>query len=248
MLRKRLITALTFNNGVLFRTKLFTPDYRYTQNFLDLSSIDEIVVLDVTRPGQGEKENFFKTLDNVAYKSFVPITAGGGIRTLEDVREFLNLGADKVALNTGAIRNPELITEVSKLYGSQCAVISIDAKKTEDNRYEVYSDFGSVPTGKTAVEWAREAEALGAGEILLTSIDRDGWLQGFDLELCKEVCDAVSIPVMLLGGAGNWKHVADAFDVTNASGVCTQNIYHFTETSIQSAKSFLHKRGISVRM
>jgi len=248
MLRKRLVTVLTFNDGVLFRTKHFSPDYRYTLNFVDAWSVDEIVVLDVTRPGQGDRENFFRVIERFARECFVPLTAGGGIRAGEDVQRYLRLGADKVAINTAALQQPEFITEVAKLYGSQCVMLSMDVKKHEDGCYEVYSSFGAKPTGRDPVRWAIEVEERGAGEILLTSIDRDGWLQGYDLDLCREVANAVNIPVLILGGAGNWKHMVDAFKEGAASAVCTQNIYHFTETSIHSAKSYLDRTGVLVRL
>jgi cyclase len=248
MLRKRLITALTFNDGVLFRTKLFQPDYRYTLNFVDAWSVDEIVVLDVTRPGQGERRNFLHVVDSFARKCFVPLAAGGGVRTIMDVKTLLSVGADKVVVNTGAIRRPEIITEIAELYGSQCVVVSIDAKRHEGGRYEVFSDFGAQPTGLHPAEWARKAQDLGAGEVLITSIERDGWLQGYDLELCRAVADAVTIPTLILGGAGTWNHFVEGFDNGHASAVCTQNIHHFSETSIKSAKQHLMKAGIAVRM
>jgi imidazole glycerol-phosphate synthase subunit HisF len=246
MLRKRLITVLTFNDGVLFRTKLFQPDYRYTLNFVDAWSVDEIVVLDVTRPGEGQRENFDRVVSDFARRCFVPLSAGGGIRSLEDVRRFMSLGADKVVLNTQALRKPNFITEVARLYGTQCAVVSIDAKPNDAGGYEVFSDFASTATGRTAIDWAREAEDRGAGEILITAIERDGWLQGYDLALTKAIVDAVSIPVLTLGGAGNWKHMVEGFE-TGIAGACTQNIYHFTEASIRSAKTYLSKHGIAVR-
>lgn len=246
MLRKRLVTVLTFNNGVLFRTKLFQPDYRYTLNFVDAWSIDEIVVLDVTRPGEGDRENFLSVISSFARRCFVPLAAGGGIRTLDDVRRFMAVGADKVVVNTGAIERPQFITEIARLYGSQCVVLSIDARKV-GNRYEVFSTFATRAAGREVGAWAKEAESLGAGEILLTAIERDGFLQGFDLELCRLVSEAVRVPILVLGGAGNWQHMVDAFRIGGASAVCTQNIYHFTEASIRSAKAYLAKADIDVR-
>ena len=248
MLRKRVITVLTFNDGVLFRTKQFLPDYRYTSNFVDTWSVDEIVALDVTRPGEGDRENFYQIIRQLAHDCFVPLSVGGGVRSLEDVRNYLALGADKVVINSAALQNLEFLSEVSRLYGSQCVIASIDVKRHEDGSYEVFSDFGTTATGHTPVAWAQKVEKYGAGEILLTSIDRDGWLQGYDLELCRSVADAVTVPVIILGGAGNWKHMVDGFNKGHASAVCTQNIYHFTESSILSAKQFLHKKGVLVRL
>ena len=247
MLRKRLITVLTFNDGVLFRTKLFTPDYRYTLNFVDAWSVDEIVVLDVTRPGQGEKKNFFAIIEQFARKCFVPLAAGGGIRTIDDVKQFLSLGADKVVVNTQPLREAEFITRVAELYGSQCVIVSIDAKRASDGSYEVYSDFGREATGWSPSDWAVRSQELGAGEILVTSIDKDGSIEGYALELCRQVADAVSVPVLICGGAGSWKHFIDGFQAGHASAVCTANIYHFTEISIRSAKAYLDKAGIDVR-
>ncbi|MFC1673825.1 imidazole glycerol phosphate synthase subunit HisF [Pseudomonadota bacterium] len=248
MLRKRVVTVLTFNDGVLFRTKLFEPDYRYTQNFVDAWSVDEVVILDVTRPGKGDRENFYEVVERFARSCFVPLAVGGGIRDLDEVKKLIGLGADKVVLNTGAIERPELITETSRLYGAQCVVLSIDAKKVEDGQYEVCSSFGATPSGMTPGEWAAKGEELGAGEVLITSIERDGWLQGYDIELCAQVQEAVTVPVLVLGGAGAWKHFTEVFNACDVSGVCTQNIFHFTEQSIHSAKAFLVKNGIDVRL
>ena len=246
MLRKRIITVLTFNDGVLFRTKLFRPDYRYTLNFVDAWSVDEIVALDVTRPGGGDRLNFERVVSEFAERCFVPLAAGGGVRNLADVERLMSVGADKVVVNTGALERPELITEIASAYGAQCVIVSVDAKQV-DGGYEVYGRFGSEPTGRNPAAWAREAQDRGAGEILITSIDRDGWLQGYDLDLCRFVAEAVTVPVLILGGCGNWKHMGEGFQEANASAVCTQNIYHFTETSIQSAKRFLDKEGVAVR-
>ncbi len=246
MLRKRLITVLTFNNGTLFRTKLFQPDYRYTHNFVDAWSIDEIVILDVTRPGQGERRNFLDVVTRFAHDCFVPLAVGGGIRSLDDVRELMAAGADKVVVNTGAVERPDLITEIARQYGSQCVVLSIDARRNDDG-YEVVSHFASRPTGHDPAEWAVRGEALGAGEVLVTSVERDGALQGYDLALARHVAEAVTIPVLILGGAGSWKHFADGF-AAGASAACTQNIYHFTESAIASAKKYLAKQGVPVRI
>ncbi len=247
MLRKRLITVLTFNDGVLFRTKLFTPDYRYTHNFVDTWSVDETVMLDVTRPGQGKRENLYEVVSALARNCFVPLAVGGGIRTLDDVRLLMNIGADKVVVNTGALQRPELISEIARQYGAQCVVLSIDAARKGEGRYEVMGAFGAQPTGFDPAAWARQGEALGAGEVMIASIERDGSLQGYEIPLCKQVIEAVRAPVLVLGGAGAWPHFVEGFDA-GASAVCTQNIYHFTDTSIMSAKKFLANRGIAVRL
>ena len=240
MLKKRLIAALALNNGVLFRTKLFRPDYRYTLNFVDLWSIDEIVALDVTRPGEGERKNFEAAIEKLAENCFVPLTVGGGIRSLDDIKRLFDLGADKFAINTAALERPALVSELTQKLGSQAITVSIDVKGGR-----VHSHCGTRATDWDAVAWASEVERLGAGEILLTAMERDGALQGYDLALVKGVVDAVSIPVIALGGCGNWKHAAEILKI--ADGACTQNIYHFTETSIMGAKAYLKQAGVPVR-
>jgi len=247
VLRKRLIAFLAINEGVLFRTKLFRPDYRYTSNFVDLWSIDELIVVDVSRDRSNQEGLFFPALERFASQCFVPITSGGGIRVVEDVEKFLCAGADKVILNSGAVSRPELISEVSSRYGSQCVVLSVDVRKSPSGLYEVFIQNGAQGTGLDAVTWAQKAEGLGVGEILLTPIERDGSLQGYDLELSKVISEVVEIPVLISGGAGNWQHMVDGINVGCADGVCTQNIYHFTEQSIASAKRALGRAGLPVR-
>jgi cyclase len=248
MLKKRLITVLTFNDGVLFRTRDFKPDYRYTLSFVDAWSVDEIALLNVTRPRGAGQARFEEVVQQFARKCFVPLAAGGNIRTIEDVTRLLRIGADKVIINTEAIARPEFITEIAQQFGAQCAVVCIDAKKKPDGGYEVYTEFGSKPTGMDPVSWAKKAASLGAGEIIIQSIDRDGTLEGYDNELNRMVADAVRIPVTVCGGAGAWPHFVDGFEKGHASAVCTTNIYHFTETSITSAKTFLKNAGIDVRV
>jgi imidazole glycerol-phosphate synthase subunit HisF len=247
MLRHRVITVLTLNDGVLFRTKLFHPDYRYTLNFVDTWSVDEIVALDVTRPGGGDRAHYEAVVQRLARECFVPLACGGGVRSVADVHRLLRLGADKVVVNTGAIDRPQLITEAASSYGAQCVVLSMDVGRHADGRYEVFAEFGQRPTGLDPVAWARQGQALGAGEILVTSVDRDGSLEGYDNDLNRRVAEAVTVPVLVSGGAGKWQDFCDGFLVGKASAVCTTNIYHFTETSIQSAKRYLTRAGIAVR-
>ncbi|MFA5087945.1 MAG: imidazole glycerol phosphate synthase cyclase subunit [Candidatus Omnitrophota bacterium] len=247
MLRKRLISVLTFNNGVLFRTKHFVPDYRYTANFVDAWSIDEIAMIDITRFGQGERQNFYEAVDFFARKCFVPIAAGGQVRTIEDFKMLLNAGADKIIVNTQAVEDPEFITRAAQLYGSQCVVVSIDARRNADGGYEVFTRCGTGPTGLKPDAWAREAERRGAGEILITSVDKDGSLEGYDNRLNHLVASAVKIPVLVSGGAGKWQDFVDGVLQGGASAICTTNIYHFTESSIQSAKKYLSNAGVLVR-
>jgi imidazole glycerol-phosphate synthase subunit HisF len=247
MLRKRFITVLTLNDGTLFRTKLFKPDYRYTLNFVDAWSVDEIAILDVTRDDNPDREKFFKAVSEFARTCFVPIAVGGGIRKLDDVARYMDAGADKVIVNSGAIDNPALITDIAEAYGTQCVVLSIDARKSESG-YQVMSHFAAEETGRDPAAWAKEGEALGAGEILITAIERDGALQGYDLDLTARVADAVTIPVQALGGCGNWNHMAAVLAVPGVSAACTQNIYHFTEQSIATAKKFLTSQGWAMRL
>jgi cyclase len=246
MLRKRLVTILTFHDGVLTRTKRFEPDYRYTHNFVDAWQVDEIVALDVTRPGQGARETFLSVVREIADRCFVPLAAGGGVRTLADVEILLRAGADKIVVNTGALDRPALIEEIARAYGSQCAVIAIDARQAGEG-YEVFAAFGARATGLAPEAWAKRAEARGAGEILITSIERDGSLMGYDTALCRAVADAVTIPVLVAGGAGNWQHFVDGILQGGAEAVCTSNVYHFTEASILSAKAHMAAAGIPVR-
>jgi cyclase len=248
VLRNRLITVLTLNDGVLFRTKQFRPDYRYTMNFVDAWSIDEIVALDVTRPGHGSRESFYEVIAQLASECFVPLSCGGGVRSLDDATTLLRMGADKIVVNTGAVDRPELITEIANAYGAQCVVVSIDAVRRGDRPYEVCVDHGARPTGLDPVVWAARAEELGAGEVMVTSIEKDGSLEGYDNTLNRLVSEAVTVPVLVSGGAGKWQDFVDGFRVGGATAVCTTNIYHFTESSIRSAKQFLQRAGIAVRL
>lgn len=248
MLKKRLVVVLTFDNGVLFRTRNFHPDYRYTLNFVDAWAVDEIVVLDITRPGRGERDNFYEVVKEFADRCFVPLAAGGGVRTIDDFKTLLNIGADRVVINTESVRRPDFITEAAKLFGSQCVVVSIDARRNKRGKYEVFTEFGTKATGLEPAPWARKAQELGAGEIMITSIEKDGSLEGYDNELNRMVSEVLDIPILVSGGAGKWQDFVDGFVHGKASAVGTTNIYHFTETSIKSAKQYLKKAGIDVRV
>ena len=248
MLRNRLITVLTLNDGTLFRTKLFQPDYRYTLNFVDTWSIDEVTMLDITRTENPNQQPFIDAISNLARHCFVPLAAGGGIRNVDDARRLIDAGADKIIVNTGALEIPELISDIAKVFGSQSLILSIDAKRLGNDDYQVFSHFGQIPSRWRPWEWAKRGEELGAGEILITAIERDGSLEGYDLELTRRVANNVSLPVQALGGAGSWQHFVEGIQEGKASAVCTQNIYHFTERSIQSAKTYLGKKGVNVRL
>lgn len=247
MLRKRLITVLTFSSGVLHRTKIFTPDYRYTANFVDAWSVDEIVLIDITDPAAESREEFHGVVRKFAEKCRVPLSVGGGVRELDDVRELLGIGADKIIVGELAHSDPGIVSEIARKYGSQCVVGALDARLGDDGRHHVYVDHGRRPVGATAQEWAAHLERIGAGEVLATSIDRDGSLEGYDLVLAKTVSQAISVPVIIAGGAGNWDHFVQAFNQAGVDAVSTANIYHFTESAIRSAKSFMRKAGILVR-
>ena len=248
MLRKRLISILTFNKGVLFRTRNFIPDYRYTLNFVDAWSIDEIVILDITRNKEKNRDLFYETVKKFSKDCFVPLAVGGGITSELDFSKFLSYGADKIVINTNALDNPNLISIAAKKFGTQCVVVSIDVYKSENGKYEVFGNCGKHPTGLDPVKWAKRAQELGAGEIMLTSINKDGTLEGYDNELNSMVAEAVNIPVIVSGGAGKWQDFVDGINIGKASGVCTSNIYHFTENSISSAKKFMNDKGIKVRI
>ena len=244
MLRKRIISVLTIYDGILFRTKEFKPDYRYTMNFIDSWLIDEIVLLDITRyKNKKNNSKFLKIVEEISSKCFVPMAVGGGIRSIDDVKSFMACGADKVIINTGAIINPELITNIASTYGRQSLIVSIDVKKSK-----VFSNYGSKPTILSPLSWSKEVVTKGAGEIMLNSIDRDGSLTGYDVELCRLISENISVPLLISGGAGNWKHFEEGFLKGKADAVCTTNIYHFTEKSIKSAKNYLKSKNISVRI
>jgi len=212
----------------------------------DREGADELVFLDITASHEG-RDLVFKMAARVAEKVFIPFTVGGGIRSEKDIRRMLATGADKVSLNTSAVKNNNLIMEASKRFGSQCVVVAIDAKERPQGGWEVYINGGRTATGLDAVEWARRAEALGAGEILLTSMDRDGTKEGYDLELTSAVVQAVNIPVIASGGAGNLEHLAQAIKEAGADAVLAASIFHYGEYSIREAKQFLRGRSIPVR-
>jgi cyclase len=250
MICKRIISVLTFNKGCLYRTKEFKPDYPYTSNFLDFWWADEIVALDITRDNPiDSKYLFYEALNKISGNCFVPLAAGGGLKTLEDVDKLFELGVDKVVVNTHAIDDPKFITQIANKYGSQAVVLSIDARKSLDSSsYTVYKGNGEVQTSLTPCEWGKMAVSFGAGEIMINSIAEDGSLNGYDEQLCCEIVDHVNVPVLICGGAGNWKHFEKGFLEIGADAVCTNNIFHFTEASMQSAKSFLQKKNIAMRL
>ncbi|MCX7893648.1 MAG: imidazole glycerol phosphate synthase subunit HisF [Burkholderiales bacterium] len=213
----------------------------------DGEGADELCFLDITASAD-ERDIILHVIEDVAAQVFIPLTVGGGIRKVEDVRRLLNAGADKVSINTAAVQNPELVAEASGWVGSQCIVVAIDAKRAGPGRWEVYTHGGRRATGRDAVGWAREAQALGAGEILLTSMDRDGTREGFDLELTRAVAEAVDVPVIASGGVGTLAHLAAGVLEGKADAVLAASIFHFGEFTVREAKAFMAARGIEVRL
>jgi cyclase len=213
----------------------------------DLAGADELVFLDITASSDG-RATMVDVVERTADQVFIPFTVGGGIRAVADARTMLRAGADKVSVNTAAVQRPELIAEIAEEFGAQCCVCAIDAKRTADGSgYEVYLHGGRTPTGIDAVEWAVRATRLGAGEILLTSMDRDGTKEGFDLGLTRAVADAVGVPVIASGGVGTLQHLADGVLKGGATGVLAASIFHFGEHTIAEAKTVMAANGIAVR-
>lgn len=242
MLKPRLILSLCLNDGELTRTKLFRPDRWYTLSFVDLELADEIVLLDVTRPGQGERANFWRTFEKFTDQLFLPICMGGGNKSVADAREAMLRGADKIVINTEAFRRPELITELAYKFGSQAVVVSIDVK--DDH---VYIDQGREDTGCRVLDWAVEAQRRGAGEILLMDMDRDGSLAGYNLGLIENIVGSVKIPVVGVGGCGAWRHMQEGL-AAGLDGAATQIIHHFTAASLRGAKRWLVDHGTEMRI
>ena len=213
---------------------------------------DELTFLDITASSE-ERDLILRVVEEVAAQVFIPLTVGGGVRRVEDVRRLLNAGADKVSINTAAVQNPQLIADAAGRYGAQCIVVAIDAKQTKPApssgiRWEVFTHGGRRPAGLDAVEWARKMQELGAGEILLTSMDRDGTREGFDLALTRAVAEAVDVPVIASGGVGKLDHLAEGVLEGRADAVLAASIFHFGEFTVREAKEYMAKRGIEVRL
>ncbi len=250
MYAKRIIPCLDVKDGRVVKGINFVDlvdagDPVETAKAYDKAGADELVFLDITASSDGRK-TVSDMVERIAREVFIPFTVGGGIRSVEDFRTILNAGADKVAVNSAAIKRPELILEAAEKFGSQCVVCAIDAKKNKDH-WEVYLNGGRVNTGLDAVEWARQAERLGAGEILLTSMDCDGTKKGYDLALTKAISEHAKIPVIASGGAGALSHFYDAFTEGAADAVLAASLFHFKEIEICELKKYLKERGIHVR-
>jgi cyclase len=208
--------------------------------------VDELILVEITATGE-EREPDYESVADLSAECFVPLTIGGGIRTVEHITRLLHAGADKVSINTAAYEKPSLVTEAANRFGAQCIVASIDVRRSPDGRYECYGRSGTTATGREPTEWARELEDRGAGEILLTSVDRDGTMSGYDLDLIKRVSESVRMPVIASGGAGEYQHMLSAVSHGGASAVAAASIFHFTPKTPLEAKRFLAKSGVAVR-
>ncbi len=213
----------------------------------DEQGADELTFLDITASSD-DRDLILHIIEAVASQVFIPLTVGGGVRVVDDVRRLLNAGADKISINTSAVTNPQLVADAADKYGSQCIVVAIDAKRSEAGHWEVFTHGGRRATGLDAVEWARKMQALGAGEILLTSMDRDGTKVGFDLPLTRAVSDAISIPVIASGGVGGLKDLADGITEGHADAVLAASIFHYGQHTVQEAKQFMAAQGIPMRL
>ncbi len=255
-LAKRIIPCLDVDNGRVVKGVQFV-NIRDAGNPVEVAKrydeqgADEITFLDITATAH-DRNTTVHMVEEVASQVFIPLTVGGGIRTVEDVRTMLNAGADKVAINSAAIFNPAFVQEACDTFGSQCIVVAIDAKKVsaddEENRWEIFTHGGRKETGIDAIEWAKKMESLGAGEILLTSMDRDGTKSGFDLELTRAISDSIQIPVIASGGVGELEHLCEGILEGHAEAVLAASIFHFGQHTVQEAKEAMQAKGIEVRL
>ncbi|MDO5798244.1 MAG: imidazole glycerol phosphate synthase subunit HisF [Eubacteriales bacterium] len=251
MFTKRIIPCLDVNNGRVVKGVNFVDlkdagDPVEIARAYDEAGADELVFLDITASCE-ERDTVVDMVRQVAANVFIPFTVGGGIRTVDDFKKLLREGADKISVNSAAIDRPELITEAAEKFGSQCVVVAIDAKRRENGGWNIYKHGGRMDTGIDAIEWAKKVESLGAGEILLTSMDCDGTKAGYDIELTRAIADAVSIPVIASGGAGTLEHFYDALTEGGADAALAASLFHYKELEISQVKDYLAERGISVR-
>ena len=252
MLAKRIIPCLDVSAGRVVKGVNFVElrdagDPVEVARRYDEQGADEITFLDITASSD-DRNIILHVVEQVAEQVFIPLTVGGGVRTVDDVRRLLNAGADKVSINTAAVNNPQVVADAAGKVGSQCIVVAIDAKQVAPGKWEVFTHGGRNRTGLDAIEWARKVEALGAGEILLTSMDRDGTKNGFDLGLTRAVSDAISIPVIASGGVGSLEHLADGVTQGRADAVLAASIFHFGDHTVREAKELMRARGIEVRL
>ena len=254
-LSKRIIPCLDVDKGRVVKGVQFV-DIRDAGDPVEVArryneqGADEITFLDITASHEG-RDTTLETVERMAGEVFIPLTVGGGVREIMDIRNLLNAGADKVAINSAAIFNPDFVGEAAQRFGRQCIVVAIDAKQVEwgeHPRWEIFTHGGRKPTGIDAIGWAKKMTDLGAGEILLTSMDRDGTKNGFDLDLTSRVSDSISVPVIASGGVGNLQHLADGVTLGKADAVLAASIFHFSEHSVLEAKQFMAEQGINVRL
>ena len=251
MLKTRIIPCLDVKNGRVVKGVNFIDlkdagDPVEQAKFYDDSGADELCFLDITASHEN-RGTILGVVERTAEQCFIPLTVGGGIRSLEDIRSLLAAGADKISINTAAVKNPELVESAAKKFGSQCIVVALDARRT-NNSYEIFTHGGRNQTGIDALDWAQQMESLGAGELLLTSMDRDGTQKGFDLELTQMIADAVQIPLIASGGVGKLQHLVEGVKVGHASAVLAASIFHFGTYSIEEAKSYMKSKGIAIRL
>lgn len=252
MLAKRIIPCLDVTAGRVVKGVSFVElrdagDPVEIAKRYDEQGADELTFLDITASSD-DRSIIFNIIEQVAEQVFIPLTVGGGVREVQDVRNLLNAGADKVSINTSAVVNPQLVADAAARYGSQCIVVAIDAKQVQPGKWEVFTHGGRKATGLDVIEWATKMQRLGAGEILLTSMDQDGQKRGFDLALTRAVTDALEIPVIASGGVGNLQHLADGVKQGGADAVLAASIFHFGEYTVQQAKEYMAKQGIEVRL
>jgi cyclase len=252
MLKKRLIPCLISKDGLIvqsinFRQYLPIGRVKIAIEFVAKWDVDEIILLDISATRDGKKPDF-ELVSLISERCFVPLTLGGGIHDISDIKNLIRAGADKIVINSESLSNPDFIRKSSVVFGSQCIVVSVDVKRHSDGRYEVYGDSGSNPTGLDPVEWAVRVQELGAGEIFLNSIDRDGSKLGYDLDLVKMITGAVKIPVIACGGVGKMEHLVEGITVGKASAVAAANIFQYIEHSTIIAKAYLLRAGIDIRL
>jgi imidazole glycerol-phosphate synthase subunit HisF len=252
MLKNRIIPCLDVKNGrvvkgINFIDLIDAGDPVEQAKIYDKQGADELCFLDITASNEN-RNIILDTVKNTAEKCFMPLTVGGGVRTLEDIRNLLLAGADKVSINTAAVTNKNLVKDSAEKFGSQCIVVAVDAKKIKENKWEIFTHGGRKSTGIDAIKFVENMESIGAGEILLTSMDRDGTKKGFDLDLTKKISNLVNIPVIASGGAGNLEHLYQGIKIGKADAVLAASIFHFGEFSIKDAKKYLDTRGIPVRI
>lgn len=252
MLKKRLIPVLIMREGKVVQslkfqhTNIIHAQASIAVDHFSRWAVDEMIVLDVSR-STAKRDNFYETVTDLAKKCFVPLSVGGWVTSTDEVKKLLRCGADKVVINTEAVKNPEFIRECAEIYGSQCIVISIDVRRNESGENEVFVDRGREATGLDPVEWAKTAQQYDAGELFITSIEHDGAREGYNLELIGSIVKAVDIPVIAYGGVSTFQHFVDGIEVANADAVSAANFFHYTDYSAKKAKEYMRKAGVDVR-